>query len=197
MGALLQKETSAIRDAGDRRARLRALIKTRSLATGDFTLSSGKKSNLYFNMKPTMMTAEGANLAAREFLDRAIALDAAYVGGLEMGAVPLIAAVAALSHDAGRPINTFFVRKKPKEHGTRLTVEGLAPDQSLSGQRVVIADDVTTSGRSMMKAVAAARQAGAIVEHAISIVDREEGATELLAENGVELSSIFGAGDFL
>jgi orotate phosphoribosyltransferase len=178
------------------RERLRELIRMRSFATGDFTLASGRKSTLYFNMKPTMMSAEGADLAAQALLEKAVALKAEYVGGLEMGAVPLIAALAALSHLKGHPIDTFFVRKKAKDHGTKAIVEGLAPGESLYGKRVVIADDVATSGQSILKAVEAAREAGATVEYAICIIDRDEGASEALAAERITLHSIFRASDF-
>ena len=83
-----------------------------------------------------------------------------YIGGLEMGAVPLAGAIAQLSWIKGHPIAAFFVRKKPKEHGARLAVEGLTKDESLHGKRVVIVEDVTTTGGSALKAVDAVRDAG-------------------------------------
>ena len=182
-------------EAQEEEARLRELIRVRSFAFGDFTLSSGKKSNVYFNLKPTMMTAEGSYLCARAFLRRCN--DADYIGGLEMGAVPIIAAVAAIAHMSDARIDTFFVRKKAKEHGAKLLVEGLAPDESLLGKRVIVADDVTTSGQSVLKAVEAARQAGAKVDRAISLVDRREGAAALLSEHDIHLESVFSVADFL
>lgn len=181
--------------AASEEERLRELIRERSFAFGDFTLSSGKKSNVYFNLKPTMMTAEGSYLCARAFLRRG--RQAEYIGGLEMGAVPIIAAVAAIAHLEKAPISTFFVRKKAKDHGAKLLVEGLAPKESLAGKRVVIADDVTTSGQSVLKAVEAAREAGAHVDRAISLVDRREGAEALLAEHGVRLECVFSVADFM
>ena len=84
-----------------------------------------------------------------------------YVGGLEMGAVPLAGAIAQLSWIKGHPIAAFFVRKKPKEHGARLAIEGLAKDESLRGKRVVIVEDVTTTGSSALKAVDAVREPAA------------------------------------
>jgi orotate phosphoribosyltransferase len=197
MQLAFQERRSLADVAAEEERRLLGLIRERSFAHGDFTLSSGKKSSLYFNMKPTMMAPEGGYLSARALQRHIQSLRPDYVGGLEMGAVPIIAALAALSFAGGNSLKTFFVRKKPKEHGTKLLVEGLAPGETLQGARVVIVDDVTTSGMSVLKAVEAAREAGADVEAAISMVDREEGARELLAQNGVRLSSIFRARDFL
>ncbi len=197
MAAVLKNEARAAGDAGSERGRLRDLVRARSFARGEFTLASGKKSTVYFNLKPTMMTPEGAYLAARALLAEAWRVEARFVVGLEMGAVPIIAAVAALSHEAGRPVGALFVRKKAKDHGTRLTIEGLAPGESIAGERVLAVDDVTTSGGSVLKAIEAARDAGAVVEDAVSLLDREEGAAAALAEAGVRLSAILSAGDFL
>jgi orotate phosphoribosyltransferase len=173
--------------------RLREIIAEKSFKRGAFTLSSGRASSLYFNMKPTIMEPEGAYLSAHAFFAKLKQVNAEAVGGLEMGAVPILGALAALSYAEGHPIHTFFVRKKPKEHGARLSVEGLA---DLRGKSVVIADDVTTSGQSGFKAVEAAREAGATVKFAISLVDREEGATEFFANHGITLIPIFKASEF-
>jgi orotate phosphoribosyltransferase len=191
MAAALRLQSS---DAGE--AELRELIRARSFRRGDFTLASGRKSDLYFNLKPTMMDPRGAHLCALAFLDRVQPEKVDYVGGLEMGAVPVIAALAAISDAAGAPVRTFFVRKQAKEHGTRDVVEGLAPGESLAGKRVLIADDVATSGGSIIKTVEAARGAGAVVEAALVIIDRQEGAAEALAAAGLRLISVFTGADF-
>jgi orotate phosphoribosyltransferase len=188
-------------DAGATGARrdeteLRELIRTRSFRFGRFTLVSGAESDLYFNLKPTMMDPRGALLSARAFLARILREGVDYVGGLEMGAVPIIASVAAISDAEGTPVKTFFVRKEAKKHGTREEVEGLGPGETLQGTRVLIADDVATTGGSIMKAVEAARGAGAVVEVALVLVDREEGAEEALARSGIRLLSVFKAGEF-
>lgn len=181
----------------DERARLVALIRERSFRTGKFTLASGRESNLYFNLKPTLMLPEGAFLAARGLLALTADADPDFAGGLELGAVPILGAMAAVSFAAGKPLPTFFVRKQPKEHGTKLAIEGLAEDQTLAGKRVVMVDDVTTTGGSTLKAIESARAEGAIVDHAVSVVDREEGAAENLAAIGVSLRSVLRAGDFV
>ena len=175
---------------------LRELIRRRSFRLGHFTLASGAQSDLYFNLKPTMMCARGAYLSARAFLDRIHGERVEMLGGLEMGAVPLIAAVAALSSAQGAPVETFFVRKQVKAHGTRDLIEGLGPDESLAGKAVMVADDVATTGGSIILAVDAARGAGAVVETALVLVDRQEGAEARLAEHGVRLLAVFTASQF-
>jgi orotate phosphoribosyltransferase len=184
---------------GDTRdkAELLELVRSRSFRSGKFTLSSGLESNLYFNLKPTMMCPRGAYLAARAFLDVIHEEGAAFVGGLEMGAVPLIGALAAIGEAEGRPVGTFFVRKAPKAHGTRETIEGLGPGESLAGKHVLMLDDVATTGGSIMVAITAARAAGADVDTALVVVDRGEGAEAYLAERGVRLLSIFQGSQFL
>ena len=183
------------RTDGDGESELKALIRQRSLRIGRFTLASGRESDLYLNLKPTMMDPRGARLCAEAFLAR-IPSDVDYVGGLEMGAVPVIAALAAISDLAGKPVRTFFVRKATKDHGTRELVEGLAGGESLAGKRVLMVDDVATTGGSVLKAIEAARAAGAIVEDALVIIDRQEGGTEGLAAHGVRLASVFVGDDF-
>src|SRR5215218_7412050 len=130
------------------RARLRDIIHARSFGYGDVTLASGRKSNFYFNLKPTMLHPEGAALLAELTLEALADERVDYVGGLEMGAVPIAGAIAQLSWTKGQPIAAFFVRKKPKEHGAKLAVEGLAKGETLQGKRIVIVEDVTTTGGS-------------------------------------------------
>ena len=144
-----------------------------------------------------MMSPRGAHLAAKALLDILSAEKAEYVGGLEMGVVPLIGAVAAIGDAQGRPLGSFFVRKKPKDHGTRDLVEGLGPGESLEGKRVVVADDVATTAGSVIQAMEAVRAAGAKVEAAVVLLDREEGGAQALAEHGVRLLSVFKASEFI
>lgn len=179
------------------RARLIAIIRDRSFATGRFRLASGWESNLYFNLKPTLLHPEGAYLTAKALLAFAQELEPDFIGGIEMGAVPIVGALAAVGYAAGRPVATFIVRKARKDHGTKLGIEGLKKDETLAGHRVVIVDDVTTTGGSTVKAIEEARAAGANVADAISIVDREEGAVENLAAIGVALRSVLKASDFV
>lgn len=175
------------------RDRLLDLIRARSFATGDFTLASGKKSHLYFNLKPTMMHPEGAHLLGHALLDAIAGERVSYIGGLELGAVPLVTSMAAASAQRGAPLAAFFVRKKPKDYGARQQIEGLGPGESLGGQRVIAVEDTSTTGGSLMQAIAAAREAGGIVEAAVTVIDRQEGAAEALAAEGVRLLSVFTA----
>jgi orotate phosphoribosyltransferase len=184
--------------ADDRaRTRLIAIIEARSFQSGrEVTLASGRTSTTYFDMKPTMLDAEGAHLIATLILDAIAGLDADLVGGLEMGAVPIASAVAAVSHGAGRPISAFFVRKQAKAHGTRSLIEGLTEGESLQGKRVVIVEDVTTTGASAIKAADAVRAEGAEVVAVVTVVDRQEGAGEAFAAAGLTLTAILTLADF-
>ncbi|MER9214349.1 orotate phosphoribosyltransferase [Mesorhizobium sp. M0663] len=176
---------------------LREIVRERSFRFGRYTLSSGIESDIYFNMKPTMMVARGAQLAALEFLKIVEQTKAEYVGGLEMGAVPVIGSMAAVSSVMNKPINTIFVRKAPKAHGTRDVIEGLGPKEDLKGRVVLIVDDVATSGKSILKAIEEVRHVGGIVRDAACLVDRDEGATALLAQHGVALHSVLHASEFV
>ena len=173
------------------------IIRQRSFRRGKFTLASGRESELYFNLKPTMMSPKGALLCARTLLARIWPENLDYVGGLEMGAVPVIAALAAISESEGRPVKSFFVRKQPKGHGTMDMIEGLATGESLANTKVMVVDDVATSGGSIVKAADAVRAAGATVEAALVLIDREEGAAETLQLNGLRLLSVFKGREFL
>lgn len=181
----------------DNRARLAEIIRTRSFGRGKITLASGRESDFYFNLKPTMLDAEGAALLAELTLDALQGEKVDYVGGLEMGAVPIAGAIAQLSYLRGKPIPAFFVRKKPKEHGAKLTVEGLAKNESIAGKRVVVVEDVTTTGGSAMKAVEVLREAGADIAFVLTMVDREEGAAETFKQAGLDFRSLFKAAEFL
>jgi orotate phosphoribosyltransferase len=196
-----QDRTSApkrdLPDVAAARARLRDIIHERSFGLGEVKLASGRTSNFYFNLKPSMLDAEGAALLAQLTLEALAGEKIDYIGGLEMGAVPIAGAVAQLSFMTGAPMQAFFVRKKPKEHGAKLSVEGLAPGESLRGKRVVVVEDVTTTGGSAMKAVEAARDAGAEIVFVLTIVDREEGATENFAALGLDFRAIYRASEFL
>ena len=179
------------------RARLAEIIRTRSFGRGEVTLASGRKSDFYFNLKPTMLDPEGAALLAELTYEALRAEQVDYVGGLEMGAVPLAGAIAQLSWLNGRPIAAFFVRKKPKDYGAKLAVEGLAKNESLKGKRVVIVEDVTTTGGSAIKAAEAVRESGAEIAMVLTMVDREEGAADSFAAAGLPFRSLYKASEFL
>ena len=174
---------------------LRDILARRTFKRGLFTLASGRRSRIYFNMKATMMTPRGAAECARGLLAKLDGLDADYIGGLEMGAVPLLGTVAALSWTHGRPVSAIFVRKQPKAHGTALMIEGLDDDggETLAGRRVTLIDDVATTGESIIKAVDQIEMAGGSVRDAIVILDREEGAAGRLGLRGIRLHALFTA----
>ena len=193
----MQQPAITLPDSKTARARLQEIITARSFGRGEITLASGRKSDFYFNMKPTMLDPEGAALLAQLALDALAAEKIDAIGGLEMGAVPISGAVAALSWISGKPLPNFFVRKKPKEHGAKLLVEGLVKGESLAGKRVAIIEDVTTTGESALKAAQAAVDSGATVTLVLSIVDRQEGATETFQGAKQPIRALFTANEFL
>ncbi len=179
------------------KARLIEIVKTRSFSKGgEIKLASGRSSNFYFNMKPTMLDPEGAHLIGALVCAALAGRSVDMVGGLEMGAVPIATAVAVTSQHRGWPLPAFFVRKQAKDHGTQSLVEGLPKGQTLAGRRVVIVEDVTTTGGSAMKAIAAVRAEGAIVDRVITVVDRLEGAAETFKTAGIDFQPILTAQDF-
>ena len=179
------------------RAELREIITERSFKRGeDIKLASGRTSSFYFDMKATMLNPRGAALIAELVLDAAEPFAPDYVGGLEMGAVPIVCVASAASDKRGRPVPAFFVRKTAKGHGTRALIEGLKPDEDMQGKRVVILEDVTTTGGSALKAVEAAEAEGATVAAVLTIVDRQEGATETMAKAGYPFVAILRAEEF-
>lgn len=181
----------------DMKARLKALIEERSYQTGpEMKLASGRTSRFYFNIKPTMLHPEGAYLIGALIHDAISDLDVDYVGGLEMGAVPIATAVATVGQVRGKPIAAFFVRKQPKEHGTQSLVEGLPRGQTLSGRTVVVVEDVTTTGGSALKAAENLKREGANVACIVTVVDRQEGADESLRKAGFDFRPLLTLGDF-
>ena len=179
------------------RARLADIIYARSFGRGRITLASGKESDFYFDLKPSMLHPEGASLMAKALLRLIGEVGAEYVGGLEMGAVPITGAICQHSHDSGAPVSGFFVRKQAKGHGAKKLVEGLAKGETLAGKRVVVVEDVTTTGESAFKAVEPLREAGAKVVLVVTVVDREDGAKEFFASKGVPFAALFLASEFL
>jgi orotate phosphoribosyltransferase len=176
--------------------RLLEIIKQKSLITtgGPFKLASGAMTDYYLDMKPTMFDPEGSMLTAEitydEFLKDDSDVDA--IGGLELGAVPIIATICARSwHD--RPVSGFVVRKEKKGHGTDKRIDGnFKPNTT-----VILFDDVTTKGGSVLQAVHAVRAQGATVKKIITVVDRLEGAKENLAKENIALLPIFTTDDLL
>ena len=179
------------------RQRLIEIIKARSFQTGgEMKLASGRTSGFYFNMKPTMLDPEGGHLIGTLVIELVADQKAEMIGGLEMGAVPLATSVATVSYAEGVPLPAFFVRKQAKEHGTQALIEGLPDGETIAGRRVIVVEDVTTTGGSALKAVAAIKQAGGDVACVVTLVDRQEGAQAAFDAAGVEFRPLLTTADF-
>lgn len=166
---------------------LKNLLKeTEAVKFGDFTLSSGKKSDFYVDCRRVTLHPKGAKLIGRLILEKIKGLKVDAVGGLTLGADPIIGAVITLSDLSG-----FIVRKKTKEHGTKQRLEGLLKP----GDKVLIVEDVATTGGSALEAIQAAEEAGATVVKVVSVIDREEGATAALAKYNFD--SLLRKSDFI
>lgn len=170
----------------DTREELRTLLQQRSVLRGSFTLASGRVSPYYLDCKlTTLASPRGLALASELILDRVCAIrprpDA--IGGLTIGAAPLSIGVSQLAwHRLGWSLPVFVVREGRKAHGTERRVEG----ELRAGWRVVIVDDVMTTGNSVLTAIGAAQEAGASIARVIVLVDREEGAGDTLKDYEVE-----------
>jgi orotate phosphoribosyltransferase len=193
--AAQQKGTDAedVLDRTDARwPRLRELVRAYSLKRGDFVLSSGRTSTYLFQLRQTTLLPEGAELIGEIIVEYMKKHGIVCIGGLELGAVPIVSAVAAVSHLKGFPVDAFFVRKAPKSHGARETIDGHLRD----GAEVLMIDDVATTGGSILKAIEGMEGHGSYVRRALAVVDREEGAAQNLAAQGIKLAAIFKRSDF-
>jgi orotate phosphoribosyltransferase len=183
---------SKIPDPAHQKERLLAIIRQQSLLQNrDFVLVSGRSSNFFFDMKRTMFDPEGASLLADLLFDMINAEEVEYIGGLETGAIPIVAALCARSWPE-KPIKGFFVRKEIKGHGTDQRIDGLLE----RGSKVILFEDVTTTGGSAMQAVYQTRQFGCTILKVISVVDRLEGAENNFRAAGITFESLFTWRDF-
>jgi orotate phosphoribosyltransferase len=173
----------------DRYERLKALLKERAVRFGDFTLSSGKKSDVYVDGRLFTLSAEGAALGAELLWERIAPLSPDAVGGMTMGADPIVGALLHHAGARGIPLAGFLVRKEPKGHGTKKSVEGPRPD--VERPRVVLVEDTFTTGGSTLKAVARVREEwNAEVVGVFGIVDRAEGAADAYAAEGLHFETL-------
>ncbi|MFZ5445660.1 MAG: orotate phosphoribosyltransferase [Myxococcota bacterium] len=172
------------------------MLTERSYAKRKVVLSSGRESDFYIDCKKTVLTAEGHWLTGKLMFAgvRARFPAAVGVGGLTMGADPLASAVATVSFLGGFPLHAFLVRKEPKGHGTGQWIEGLTA--FTAGAKVVIVEDVVTTGASTIKAIERARAEGLEPIGAFAVVDRQEGGREAVEATGVPVASLFTRGDF-
>ena len=169
------------------------LLKNYAYKKGEFKLSSGKTSEHYVNCKPVTLSGRGLTLSSLLLLKE---VETSYVGGLTLGADPLVSGVALVSALDSRLVNGLIVRKEAKGHGTQAYIEGLLPPE---GTKITVLEDVITTGGSAIKAATRLRDAGYVVERVVAIVDRQEPcpkcdigeADTAMKEAGLELVSIF------
>jgi orotate phosphoribosyltransferase len=178
------------------RERLKKIIIDLSYEKRKVTLASGRESDFYFDGKQTTLHPEGGYLTGKLFFEAiADVADIEGVGGLTLGADPIATATAVVSFLEGRPIPAFIIRKEPKGHGTGAWLEGRK--NLRAGARVVIVEDVVTTGGSSMKAVRRAEEEGLKVLGVVTLVDREEGGRENIEKEGYWLKAIFTKSEIL
>ena len=184
-GSLATADLQILRD------RLLDLLCELAYREGDFVLSSGQKSSYYINCKPVTLHPQGA-LAVGRLLLSVLPADTEAVAGLTLGADPIVTAVSVVSAYENQPIPALIVRKETKGHGTMAYIEGpiLPP-----GAKVVVLEDVVTTGGSAMKAVERLRDAGYQVNRVISLIDRQQGGAEFYAAKGLEFEALFAISD--
>ena len=167
------------------------LLRDRAYRHGQYTLSSGKESEHYVNCKPVTLSCEGNALLSHVMI-RYIEDDAVAVGGLTLGADPLVIGIAQKAYyKCNRHIDALIVRKNPKGYGTKEAIEGPKPKK---GAVVTVLEDVTTTGGSAMVAVNVLRDAGYVVNRVVSIVDRMDDH-KIWEENNIEFKSLFTLDD--
>jgi orotate phosphoribosyltransferase len=164
------------------------LVESKALKRGTFRLASGREASFYLDAKQVVLDAHGAMLVGRAILERLRSLGPlpAAVGGMSIGADPITSAVITMAGVEGLPLKGFMVRKEPKDHGTKKYVEGPVEP----GQRVVIVEDVTTTGGSSLLAIDRVQEFGLVVERVITVIDRLAGAKDAFAARGIPLESL-------
>jgi|SRR6516225_4116480 orotate phosphoribosyltransferase len=185
-------ETREVFEFSEKRQKLLAIISRASLMRGrEFRLTSGGSSNFFIDLKKTMLDPEGASLLAGLLFERMKGEDVDCVGGMETGAIPIVTALCMRSWPE-KPIKGFFIRKEAKGHGTDQRVDGLLD----RGSRVILLEDVTTTGNSVMRAVEETRLLQCTVLKVVTVVDRLEGADENFRKAGITFEALFTRRDF-
>lgn len=174
------------------RKRLLALILEVSFERRKVTLASGRESDFYLDLRQTLMRPLGVQLAGRLVLDKlSSGPPVESVGGMAVGAVPLVSAVLGAAAETQPDLLGFFVRKEAKKHGLGRRIEG----NFAEGQSVALVEDTTTTGGSTLEAVEAVHEAGGKVARVLCLVDRGEGAAEAFAERGITLEALYSRDD--
>jgi len=173
------------------RQRLKEILLEKSYRQGSFTLTSGKTSDFYIDGKQTTLSAEGAYLCGKLILEMILKQPEPIqaVGGMTLGADPLVTAVSLVSFLEKHPIPAFIVRKEAKGHGTGNYIEGLK--NMPAGCRVALLEDVVTTGGTLLKVIERVESQGFKVGLVVTVVERQEGGTKTLADAGYPLESIF------
>jgi orotate phosphoribosyltransferase len=179
------------------RARLKELLLELSYEKKKVTLASGRESDFYFDGKQTSLNPEGASLLGKLLVEKLVESfpDVQVVGGMTLGADPLVSAVALTSHLEGNPLPAFIIRKEPKRHGTQAWIEGFR--NLKAGMKAAILEDVVTTGGSSLTAAKKAEEAGLKVVAVISVVDREEGGREAIESAGYRFETLFTKSELL
>ncbi len=174
------------------RARLIELFRRRALKFGEFTLASGKKAGYYLDGKQITLHSEGLRLVSEGLLDLLAGVDFQAIGGMSIGADPIIGGVLTAAGATGRELVGFLVRKEAKGHGTQRYIEG--PVQP--GMKVVVVDDVVTTGGSSLLAIDRIQEFGCEVVQVAAIIDRMEGGAANFAARDLTLKSLLTIQDF-
>src|SRR5512136_2229264 len=183
MGRISTRELTKLSD----RERLLELLQNKALEVRKVTLSSGRISDYYIDCKRVTLSPEGAYLTAKLMLNM-IGSDVAAVGGLTLGADPIVSSISVVSHLQKRNLPALIVRKEPKKHGTMSFIEGPTLDK---GAKVAVVDDVVTSGASLLRSIERLAAEGYQPVQALAILDRLEGGREAIEAAGYTLQSIF------
>lgn len=165
------------------------ILEQKSIIRGDITLSSGKKSSYYIDVKMTSLDRDGVVLCAQLFASQLDGIDA--VGGPTLGADPFIGAILYECWKNKKPISGFLVRKQSKSHGTQKLIEGPLK----KGDKTVVLEDVITTGGSVLQAIQTIEDYGAKVIKVLTVVDRDEGGIKLLEDKGYPVCPIFNKSD--
>jgi orotate phosphoribosyltransferase len=186
-------KTQSINDKNNKNVLLKYIIEN-AVTRGNITLSSGKKSDLYIDMRLITLSSRGSFLISDVLFDMLKDTDFDAIGGMTMGADPIVGSFAAVSYLKNKPVDSFIIRKESKGHGKKKRIEGPLKD----GAKVVIVDDVSTTGGSILQSIDVIEQStNCEIVKVVSLVDRLEGAGKSLAERGYDLCSIFDRNDII